>query len=471
MRARIEKTPEPPTCLFTGVALPPVTKVEHTIQAALGGRFQSRKVSSDRFNAKASAIDQALAQAYSPIFNRIGPLMPGGYKTPSVPARVQGEDGPFEIRGDGRFVRKGLHVKTRDPITNKPVEVYGSDVGAMQRHFGAPNAKPERVHSPPGATASFDVPLLNIEIEIAALKSILLTFDHLQGNDPNRFTRTPNVARARSLVTDFIMKGQKTFECYGTTMMGLQYDKIHRLRQLRRQVSLDATPFEHVMVASANVATKTLDVVWWIASIDPYGFRLCNDWSEGEFTCMVVSGVLANSGDIFKLAEGFSCKPEFNRRSGLPRTPSSKQLDALDGEISVHRLEALRMAVDLAERKRPEYVRDSVVEIARDNLQNLNDGRIVTALASYLERLFYSRLNDPANRNAFKTCVRQRTECLQGALQGEAVGSSESPRAQLAWDRWHAVYVQILDDLLPSIGPPGEFSSGGHSAEIIKHPG
>jgi hypothetical protein len=458
-----------PTCLFTGEALAPPTKYEHTIPQSVGGRIKSKRVSSNRFNqAAGNGVDLKIARVFAPGFNRLGLSTPSSHKVPTVPAFIRGDKGQYEFDKQGRFSRK-RDIEERDPHTHKVISVVGRDPIRIARRFDRP-MKFELVPPPKLGTASVEVPLFDVDVEIAALKSILLTFDHLLLDRQNRFTRTSNLSMARDLVKNFVLHGKLDDTSYEKIVLGIQYDKINELQQLRNTSSKPSTPFEHVMVVSANQSTRTVDAVWCIAGIDPYGFRLCGDWREAPFTFLLVSGILKGTDtSIELLPRDFNCKLVKQLRSRQTGQPSEQMLKAAAGEISVHHRDAWERAIDHAERNCPEFVRDGVIRQAQISLQEHGDGRIVIGLIRYLELAFEWRLTDPAKKLEFDRIIKTRTSAAKAALLKESVtGIMESP-ALLTWDEWHRLFVDILDDLRVPLGLPGEVSLGETVIEITKN--
>jgi hypothetical protein len=375
-----------PTCLFTGEPLTPKTKIEHTIPESVGGRIKSRTVSSDLFNhAAGKGVDRKLAQAFSPLFNWIRLAIPGHRKPPSVPTLVQGAGIGCEFRSDGRVARKGIEVE-RDPRTGKVISATAADPEAIEKHFGWSRTKFDLVCNRP-ARAAIDVPLLDTDIEIAALKSVLLSFDHVLGKDPDRFTRSSALLLVRGFVKEFVLSRKLDVGQYERTICGLQYDKLPELRRLRELVRTPVTPFEHVMVASANPSSRTVDAVWWMAGVDPYGFRLCTDWRGLQFTYVLVSGVL-NGGTwkLQSLPNDFTCKLEMRRRARAPRLSTSQQLTTTAKEVAAYHRDAWQRGVDYALRNCPRFVHDEVVRNAQYGLQESKDGRIVIGLTSASSR-------------------------------------------------------------------------------------
>ncbi|GEM_PF-1156766 len=463
-----DQLPANATCLFTGDALTAETKTEHTIPQAVAGRIKSRIVSSDRFNeAAGKTVDQALAGAFAPVFNRLGLVTPASHRTPSVGAFIRGDNGRYEFGKNGRFQRRGF-AEERDPKTHQLVSVVGADVAQVTRRLGRPG-KVDLAPSPPGTRATIDVPLLDLNIEIAALKSVLLTFDHLLAPDQDRFTRRPELAAVRCFVRDYVLAGKFDQRVYDQVAVGIQYDKLRELQELRRRAARPATPFEHVMVAAADPATRTLDAVWWLASIDPYGFRLCSDWRGKPFTLVVASGILRDTDTCMESVPiEFHCRVAARLRATQPRGVTKQQLDAIAGEIAVHHRDAVQRATDHAERHCPDFVRDCVERMAQINLQERRDARVVSGLRRYIESAFEWRLADPVRRAEFERIVELRIGAAPGELLGEAVNNITAPPAKLTWDQWHRLYVSILDDLRTPFGLPGEVDRGESTLAITQ---
>lgn len=324
------------TCLFTGDVLSLKTKYEHTIPQSVGGRIKSKRMSSNRFNeAAGDSVDLKLAQVFAPAFNRLGLSTPSSHKPPTVPASVRGDKGQYEFDKQGRFSRK-RDIEERDPLTHKVTSVVGRDPKRIARQFDRP-MKIEVIPPPKLGIATIEVPLFDLDVEIAALKSILLTFDHLLFDSPNRFTRAADLSIARDLVKDFVLHRKLDDDSYEEIVMGIQYDKIAELQQVRDASTKPITAFEHLMVASANQATKTIDAVWWIAGIDPYGFRLCRDWRGAPFTFLVVSGILKGTDtSIEPLPRKFNCKLAARLKAIQSGRVSRQLVKNAAEEISVH---------------------------------------------------------------------------------------------------------------------------------------
>src|SRR5208283_1629556 len=200
------------TCLFTGQNLGAHTKEEHTIPRALAGRVRSQSVSSAEFNNLCGIFcDPSLVDAYKPIMEALSPLLAREHRPGRMQVEVPGELGDFAI-DDGSLTRK-TRVEARDIGTHRPTMMSGNpdDLKVLLERLGL-KGKPQSAtwERPAGTshairTSSAISPI----VEIAALKSALLTFDaKLQGHH-QRFTRSPKLREA----CEFILRTVKTGKC------------------------------------------------------------------------------------------------------------------------------------------------------------------------------------------------------------------------------------------------------------------
>ena len=193
-----------PTCLFTGESLTPTSKVEHTIPRALGGRIKSRIVSSDNFNARCGdKLDPFLARRYARLTNVLAPLLSQEHRTGKLAVDAPGEPAGL-VLDDGAITRSNVVVVERDPVTNRPRSALAEDVSAFKKiakeagwttmtSSVVPPMKGDRVFVR-------DVPSICVELEIAILKCVLLTFDHLLGGADDSFARHNRLAAVRNFV-------------------------------------------------------------------------------------------------------------------------------------------------------------------------------------------------------------------------------------------------------------------------------
>ncbi len=286
------------TCLFTDSPLTENTKIEHTIPAKIGGRIRSTRVASDGFNARCgSSVDRELIGTYWQLMMTLGPLLAIEHQAGERRIQISGSSGHHVVDGKAVVHRKGSEIIDRDPKTNRPTAAAAQNLETIM-HILRPNmpasAKIEQSYFPHDYGYA-DLPvcqLLSAEIEVAVLKSAMLTFDHLLIEHPNRFTRSPVLAPLRNSIKEIIMGGADDSAFLRRVSLGVQYEKIDEYRKLRNEGGFSSTDFEHVLIVSANLPTRTLDLVFWVFGLEPYGFRLCDDWSDGAFTYLVINGVL-----------------------------------------------------------------------------------------------------------------------------------------------------------------------------------
>ncbi len=299
---------------------------------------------------------------------------------------------------------------------------------------------------------------LGYRLEIAALKSLLLTFDHLLREDPGRFTRHAKLAPVRDFVKRIILTGDLGASdryIYDRFVLGLQYDRLCELQRLRQGLSIPTAEFEHVMVASANPPAHTVDALWWVAGIDPFGFRLCADWTDQPFTFVMASGVLKDAQTCCEpVFEVFNCKVEAQRRAyGWTTTADEARLN---GEIDGHHREALRRAYYLVETRCPEWVCEQITSFALLNLDQRGEGHVTDALTTRFEWMFNRRLKDPANRQAFDAVIQRHIAGLTPEAISETVSAATT---HINPKPWFDVHLAILDELRTTLGAgPGDIS-------------
>src|SRR5260370_4402859 len=217
---------------------------------------------------------------------------------------------------------------------------------------------------PPSLDVSFrGRPVICPEIEFAVLKAALLTFDHLLCDQADRFTRSPALQEVRSFIRRCVMDGEKAdaFQL-GQLVLGLQYDAdyIDRYLRLRNEVDFPESRFEHVLLASANAATASLDVVFCAFKADPYAFRVCRDWQGDSLTYVAVNGVLAEttSSKAVRLDGGYMLGRPTRWRSYRYVTCSSppNEGERIRDELFDRRSHLFRQANDFIERRFDEIV-------------------------------------------------------------------------------------------------------------------
>ncbi len=451
------------TCLFTQDELPPDTRIEHTIPRALGGRIRSRIVSSNEFNNRCGAhVDPYLIRRYAEILCLLGPMMSAEHTPGNLSVEIPGSTGRFVLDPIGTITIQGIDVQARDPVTQRPTAVAGAELSAVRRWIrrNAPAGAHIRESSVPATTeAEFFTNrlVLGPVIEIAVLKSALLSFDHLLADDvARRFTRHASLRPIREFLRDAVT----TLEYDGADLsrfsLGIQYDRLDVLERIRRRVPGARQAFEHTLIASGNAATSTLDCVFLVAGIDPYGFRLASDWDGGDFLCTVVTGILRNgevSGPIWDSLPENICGPT-NFRS-FPGHEDEAVMARAVAAMSERWEDGLRRATDLVERSSRDMLIERITTTAR--LAVGGDQTIGTACRERLRRLYLRRREE--DQAEFDRTLDESLASVAEIL-GTAVHEDRMPA--IDWDRVVDAYYLTLDRVSSNWGLPGEVTESTH---------
>jgi hypothetical protein len=455
------------TCLFTGEALADDTHEEHCIPRSLAGKIVSSRVSSSSFNNRASEIDHFLGRSYTQIMHALSPLLASGDRQAPVTGVTEGgmhlrvgADGIAEAVSRAEVLQRG---ENRRPTAIRLRD--SSDAGWAADHFGLDpdlvrnesiTAYEEYIRLP-------EFPIVCIEAEIAALKSIMLSFDALLVDCPDcRFTRHAGVGGARELVRAFVMDGDKLWPAYDDHVLGYQYGRLQDLLALRRKYGSPAkTQFEHVLLASGNVANRTLDVAWLVAGFDPVGFRLSRTWDAYDFTCVAVAGMLRGQRacqPIWRPWPHYICqRTPYRAWSTGDRADVERALRELFTYRDAAHHAAYRDAVLLREMKCDEYVTGLLdTHFAAAGKRGEGDVSPADVLAVGLRRLYGRRLESDGAQRDFTECImRVLGRPHQGFPQLLEKGASRSG----GWREYLPLYREALREAVRDFGQPGDFES------------
>lgn len=311
-----------PTCLITGNELGPDTREEHTIPRSLGGRIRSRVVSCNEFNqACGDLFDPNLKGQHQLLLSLLAPAL----------AREHDVGRFVTLGGDGR------RYVTENGVTQVAgMRPTGFDENARPTGFeGNPTRvtrEGERMKRDTGrevqvefvgfgeSHTSQQVELLSTQGEVAGLKCVLLSFDHLLRNQlARRFTRMDALEPLRQYVKSVVIdEGAIKPEFHDGHVLGMQLAKQETLNHLADSLrgelaDYERQQFEHVMIASGNTDTGILDAAWHVFGGEWQGFRFATDWHEFDFTCMFVNQVLRHgsvAGSVWQDIGHHLCRPE-----------------------------------------------------------------------------------------------------------------------------------------------------------------
>ena len=463
-------------CLFTDETLDDATRVEHTIPRAIGGRVRSKEVSSSKFNHLCgNTLDPCFSGVYVHAMRVLGPCIPTEARSASERFKLPGAEGWWQIDPKGRLVLSG------NTVQYAPGGVATSAIGPSIESlkpiiknlaFGGAQVRHEELLPPHNGVVFPERAMLHWRIEVAALKSLLLTFDHQLRHDPGRFTRSAALEPVRLFVQDVVKRDSdgEHIDRLADYSLGLQYDQdyLGLYGELREAAGLPSSPFRHTLIVSADPASRTLDAVFWAFETDPHAFRLTTQWQGPPFTYVMTNGIMLDqeaSGPVSLPKSTLLGRPN-NRRSRMRvRTLlSPEDREKAAAEIMERRINLYQRAVDHVERTCDALFTDQLGRLAR--LNDTGDHRLSSAVVAHLRTLFASRADAEANSNDFLAIVT--------SILCEAGDDAFTPGAPLnaapskGWPHWLSAYRRCLDALHQPFGLPGHMYRAGSRTEIIE---
>jgi hypothetical protein len=457
--------PRGATCLFTGERLSASTHLEHTLPRALGGRFRSRNVSADAFNnACSNGFDDVLCEPYAPLLSYLDPMMSAEHRQGAI--EVKGADGRVYLLHPGGVIGvRGIRVERRDE-TGRPLAISHEDperIRDLARRLGWPTSSVNfsTVLPTNEQELSRKARVLAPAMDVAALKSALLTFDHvLEGGAGYRFTRDAWLDFLRAQIAEIVMNGADPFPSMKGIGWGIVNNERSTLCDLRAEtVGKADCPFEHILVAAADPSHGTLDVAWLLAGVDVWAFRVSKLWSGPQFTIVAGCGILRGCGTwgpvvlpacVWRLGQRSwhrSCQPL-----------SESMAMRITEDIALHRHEAGREAVDYMERNSDELVTSGILTLARfpdvEPILGPGDTSIARGVERRLVRLFREQYQSDYGKQQIEEAVGRALAELPSHVRIERVEVDDHRGDHVSWGVWLACWRRILDLLEPSLGKP-----------------
>lgn len=447
-------------CLFTGETLTKETRVEHTIPESLGGRLKSRIVSCDDFNNHCgSHLDETVKLIYEPILNYLAPLLPHAAKPGKMHIDVDGEPSGL-ILEDGRIDR--INVLVEKDESGLPKSATASDEKVIRRIAQQMGKDPDdiTVSWKPATDASTfykRAPVICREVELAVLKSILLTFDHLLCDSPHRFSRHDSLEAIRTLIRNAVLSRTVDARLLGSVSLGLQYEKLGLYHDIRSKVSVPKTPFEHVLIANANGPCHCLDVVWLVFGFDPFGFRLTTDWRGELFTYVVVNPIVKGCGlsGPHELHIGDELICARTNRCSIPwNIADEKEMEPIMEFISQERGRAFCEAIELVQMTCDEHVIECFVEAG--DLSQGEDRSVIKQVTDRLIRLYGRKKDRPDFIKKVSDVVSSCSFAIPTDLLQKRISNPSSLSSQ-EWDNVLSLYRNCMSELKKEFGTPGDW--------------
>ena len=366
-----------------------------------------------------------------------------------------GLEGTFVVGPGAMLSRTDLQF-TRHPTTGKPTHVSGP--AEAIRRFARQSGLIVTTTGVSPSTQKSNVPIsqamISPEIEIAVLKGVLLTFDHVCRDSDSRFTRARELEPLRDMMRAVIMedadRGRLLFDC----VLGIDYTLRERIDDIckKRNPSSDS-PFRHALIATANAAKRTIDLVWCLFGFEPHRFRLTREWRGVDFTFLVTNGVLRDT----TVAGPIECGPfDIGPRSNACATPIDPAW--LDFEVHVmaeHREHAHIEARLLTLRRDDSTVRRNIrIDTALYVATPETPGSVADGMKRVLSTLFAVNLKQADTRLTFEQIVRIKGAALGITDRTDTIARDDEIAEHVDWPYWVSAFRNVMEELVREIGPP-----------------
>lgn len=380
-------------CLFTGQELNSQTRNEHAIPESMGGRIKSRRVCSSEFNNQSGSFcDTSLGQAYRLIQLKLAPLLPSFCQPPNATAISSDMLNGMVIEPGGVVGLSGNQVLERDDA-GRPKKVIGPNEASLKKIAEQTGMCTEGNTKWVPVTGSnvttTRLPILSGVFEVAALRSILLTFDCLFNSDESSFVRGNSLRKIRDLVRSSIESKNVDGILLRDHSLGIQLEKLHLYEELRDRFDIERTPFEHYMLIAGNQSQHCIDAVWVVYGFEPHGFRLSYEYA-GESFCMgfvnpVLKGGSPSPAIELSPIDDLLCKPT-KRRTFQSVPITEDEIADIVSEIEVVRSSAYNKSVLLLNTSK--LAEPWLLERLKDSSKNQPPYSFVDRLLSRLRSIF-----------------------------------------------------------------------------------
>jgi hypothetical protein len=249
----------------------------------------------------------------------------------------------------------------------------------------------------------------------------------------------------------------RDLSAYGEICLGLQYEKLALYRSIRDRVRIEKTPFEHILIASGNPATRTLDLVFLMFSFDPHGFRISNDWRGDPFTYVAVNGVLKStslSPAVYIPSSTGLCAGTERRGSfaGTSEAVVRSQMNIAANEILHARMDAQSRARRLVEEQCDDHIR-KYMSRATQFSSNAGTVGMCDAVRDRVRRLYGSGAHAAGFDTEMNKLLEKCIESLPAPIQAQRI--SDDHGSGVDWSVWLPVYRAVLFGLESEFGPLG----------------
>jgi hypothetical protein len=391
--------------------------------------------------------------------NYLAPLLPSDVQPGNLPITVPGEEGAFVAMPGGILSPADMQVK-KDPATGQPVALSAPDERALKRYASKCGFQVQMLPpTPPANSVRVDHNglLLSAALECAVCKSALLTFDGILGHSPERFTRSPELARVRELVRDAAFGGAPT-EFSREIAWGLDYSLPGRILELLASDGQpNIEPFAHALIAVGKPVERTVTLAWLVLGFEPYRFCLSRKWSGPAFCHVVVSGILRDSTTTLKsYASDFFIGPPSPLRATSERGACEETLKARMDQIGRYRIRAYQDATELVEMRCDEIVQKGICSFAGLRAGEVGQSQTVAnCMEERLRYMYEDRLATAEAQKHFSEVVASHITVIPWEERSKTIVYGDYRAAHVGWPRWIEADRAIIKQLKSRFGPPG----------------
>ena len=296
------------------------------------------------------------------------------------------------IEPGGVIGLRGNQVLKRDE-DGRPKQILGKDEASVKKLAEQSGMSTEGTVKWIPLTASNVVtthqPVLSGEFEVAALRSILLTFDYLLDSDESSFIRGDSLSKVRDLVRSSIEQQNIDGILLRDHSLGVQLEKVNLYNDLRDRFGIARTPFEHYMLIAGNQAQRCIDAVWIVYGFEPHGFRLSYEHTGESFCMGFVNPVLrgGSPSPVIELSpiDDLLCKLT-KRRTFHSRPITEEEIIEIVREIGEVRAAAYNKSVLLLNTSK--LAEPWLVDQLKGGSENQSSGLFFEKLLSRLRNIF-----------------------------------------------------------------------------------
>jgi hypothetical protein len=434
--------------LFTDLPTGSDTTEEHTIPRVVAGRFRSRTASASEFNNECSGpLDAPLGETYALLVNVLAPLLSAEHQPGSIAIAGAPADGRIVLAPGGVGRLRGTRIDARDE-SGRPTAWSAEGPGELQRvarQLGFSVEQLDEVTVRPIASGYVRrrQPILSPIVEVALLKSALLTFDHLLGSGSDSFTRAPALHALRQAIVG-VVRGDDPVSLVGATSWGIDYEGVEAFKAFVDQHRpRPRSEFEHVLLISIQDSGPA-DLFFLVAGVDLYRFRLCDRWPGRQLHLLCGAGMLAGDAPYGPIV--VSMGPTFGQptqiRSVFPQTATRDEVAAVCRTIGDRRRDAVRRAYALVETLADAFVHTQIIELETTGSTTL--GAAVTQRLVFM----YDGVVSGGQRDEFLRLIADQLRLFpDGVLD---VRASELPPQQ-----WLRHYRGVFEHVVREFGLPG----------------